>query len=199
MFLFVGGADQQPGVEVGPCDRTIWVTEPRGLFETANLVVRRELFERLGGFESWLVPQRGIELGEDVWFGWRARRAGARIAFAPDALVHHAVFRGGVRDLVRARRRLRYFPALAQRIPELRDELLWRRVFLTRRSAAFDAALAGVAAAVVARRPAPLVGAVPYALRLARDRRAAPVLLVGDAVGAAALVVGSVRYRSPVL
>jgi GT2 family glycosyltransferase len=190
----------EPGVAIGPCDRTIWVTSARGLFETANLVVRRELFERLGGFESWLVPSEGIELGEDVWFGWRARRAGARVGFAGDALVHHAVFRGGWRDVVRVRRRLRYFPALARRIPELREELLWRRVFLTRRSAAFDAAVAGVVGAALVRRAAPLALVAPYAVELARGgRRAAVPGVVGDAVGAASLVAGSVRYRSPVL
>ena len=197
--LVQGAVLPEPGVEVGPCDRTIWVTEARGLFETANLVVRRELFERLGGFESWLVPREGIELGEDVWFGWRARRAGARVAFAREALVHHAVFRGGWRDVVRARRRLQYFPALARRIPELREELLWGRVFLTRRSAGFDAAALGLAAALLSRRVAPLTLAAPYAAQVARDRRAAPVRLLGDAVGAASLVAGSVRYRSPVL
>src|SRR4051794_7038859 len=94
--LVQGAVLPEPGVEVGPCDRTIWVTEPRGLFETANLVVRRDLFERLGGFESWLVPRRGIELGEDVWVGWRARRGGAPGALlAPPPGGPPAVPRGG--------------------------------------------------------------------------------------------------------
>src|SRR4051812_35853077 len=89
--LVQGRVEPPPGVPVGPWDRTIRVARAHGLFETANLLVRRELFERLGGFEPWLTPRRGKELGEDVWLGYRARRAGARMAFVPEALVHHAV------------------------------------------------------------------------------------------------------------
>ena len=206
--LVQGAVAPEPGVEVGAFDRTIWVTRPHGLFETANLVVRRELFDALGGFESWLAPADGKELGEDVWFGWSARRAGARIRFAPDALVHHAVFPGGPGDLLAARARLRYFPALVARIPELREALLWGRVFLEPRTAAFDAALAGLAVAVVARRPAAAALALPYAALTARALRGHPprfkvklalARVAADAVGAWSLAAGSVAYRAPVL
>ena len=108
-------------------------------------------------------------------------------------LVHHAVFQRGPRDYVAERLRLRYFPAMAKRIPELRETFFWRRLFLTPRSAAFDAALAGVALAAVARRPWPLALAVPYA-RLARRRpRAFAVDVVADAVGLGSLLAGSAR------
>jgi glycosyltransferase involved in cell wall biosynthesis len=206
--LVQGAVLPEPGIDVGPFDRTIWVTRAHGLFETANLVVRRELYDALGGFESWLVPRDGKELGEDVWFGWSARRAGARVRFAPDALVHHAVFRGGPADLLAARRRLRYFPAMAARIPELRAELLWRRWFLTRRTAAFDLAALGLAAALAARRPAAAALAAPYAAEVARTLRGHPVAfkaklavasVAADAVGAWSLARGSVAYRAPVL
>jgi len=183
----------------GPFDRTLWVVAPCGLFETANLFVRRELFERLGGFEPWLSPARGKELAEDVWFGWRAVRSGARTAFSDAALVHHAVFERSPRDYVAERLRLRHFPVMAKRIPELRETFFWRRLFLTPRSAAFDAALAGVALAAVARRPWPLALALPYA-RLARRRpRAFAVDVVADAVGLGALLAGSARERTLVL
>jgi glycosyltransferase involved in cell wall biosynthesis len=206
--LVQGAVLPEPGVEIGPFDRTIWVTRPHGLFETANLTVRRELFDRLGGFESWLVPRDGKELGEDVWFGWRATRAGARIRFAAEALVHHAVFPGGPGDLLAARRRLRYFPAMAARIPELRSAFLWRRVFLSPQTAAFDAALVGVLAAVATRRPAAAALAAPYAVSTARALRGHPPLfkvklalarVAADAVGGWSLAAGSVAYRAPVL
>ncbi|HEV2814607.1 MAG TPA: glycosyltransferase family A protein, partial [Solirubrobacteraceae bacterium] len=129
----------------GPFDRTVHVRDAHGLFETANLLCRRELFDRLGGFERWLVPDDGKELGEDVLFGWRARRAGARIAFAADAVVRHAVFPRGAHGFVAERARLAAFPALAKRMPELRGTVLHRRAFLSERSLAFDAALAGLA------------------------------------------------------
>jgi glycosyltransferase involved in cell wall biosynthesis len=188
------------GAAIGPYDRFIWVDGEHGLYETANLLVRRELFERLGGFESVLVPRRGIELGEDVWLGWRARRAGAATTFAADALVRHAVFFRGPGAYVAERARLRFFPELAARIPELRDGFLHRRVFLSPRSARFDLAAAGVLGAMATRRPIALLAALPYAcaLRAARPR-AALVEIAADAVGAAALLYGSVRTRSPVL
>jgi glycosyltransferase involved in cell wall biosynthesis len=197
--LVQGRTTPPPGAQIGPFDRTLWVVRPWGLFETANMLVSRELFVRLGGFEPWLSPARSKELAEDVWFGWRAVRAGARTAFCEEALVHHAVFERSARDYVAERLRLRYFPAMAARIPELRDTFFHRRWFLTPRSAAFDAALAGIGLALATRRPWPLALAVPYA-RLARRRpRAWPVDVVADAVGLGALVAGSVAARSAVL
>jgi glycosyltransferase involved in cell wall biosynthesis len=197
--LVQGRTTPPPGEPVGPFDRTLWVLAPWGLFETANLLVRRELFDALGGFEPWLSPARSKELAEDVWFGWRAVRSGARTAFCDTAVVHHAVFARGPRGYVAERLRLRYFPAMAARVPELRDTFFHRRLFLTPRSAAFDAALAGALLAALTRRPWPLALALPYA-RLARRRpRAWPVDLLADAVGFGALVAGSVAARSPVL
>jgi hypothetical protein len=134
-----------------------------------------------------------------VWFGWRAVRSGARTAFCDEALVHHAVFERGPRDYVAERLRLRYFPAMAARIPELRSTFFHRRLFLTPRSAAFDAALAGLALAAASRRPWPLALALPYARIARRRRRTWPVDVAADAVGLAALLVGSARAHSLVL
>lgn len=192
---------------IGPYDRFIAVTSEYGLYETANLAVRRELFDALGGFESILTPRRGIELGEDVWFGWRARRSGAVTTFASGATVRHVVFPRGPRAYVAERLRLRFFPELARRVPELRDGFLHRRWFLSPRTLRFDAALTGLVLAATLRRGLPLLAAGPYARtawRQARDsgRRDLPVVLAvqvaADVVGAAALLVGSVRSRTPV-
>jgi glycosyltransferase involved in cell wall biosynthesis len=204
----VQGAVRPPeDVRPEPFDRTIWVDGEAALYETANLLVTRELFDRVGGFEDWLDAGIGKPLAEDVWFGWRARRAGARIAFSREALVHHAVFRRGWRPYVAERLRLVYFPAIVKRIPELRRELLFARLFLNRRTAAFDAGVAGALAAVVSGSPLPLAAAVPYIWMLVRGavgwRRHAPrvvaVEVLADAVGAMSLLAGSVRHRSPVL
>ena len=57
---------------------------------------------------------------------------------------------------VRERLRASYFPLIVARVPELRPAFLWRRWFLSSRSAAFDAAMLGLALALVrdaARRP----------------------------------------------
>jgi GT2 family glycosyltransferase len=193
---------------VGPFDRTVRVGQLTGLFETANLVVRAAWVARVGGFEPWLAPRRSKELGEDVWLGWRLSRAGARIAFAPDARVAHAVFPGTAGGFVAEHARLRYFPVMAARIPELRETLCHRRVFLSRRTAAFDLALAGLLVAGATRRPLPALAAVPYARHVWRaarpwGRRRAPAVaaarVAADVVGAAALLAGSVRARQPLL
>jgi hypothetical protein len=142
-----------------------------------------------------------------VWFGWRARRAGARIVFSPEALVEHAIFRRGLRQYIADRLRITYFPALIAKVPELRRELLFGRLFLNRRTAAFDLVVACAIAALAFSSVIPLVAAAPYAWMLMRSavrwRSRAPLALIGellaDAAGAAALVAGSVRYRAPVL
>jgi glycosyltransferase involved in cell wall biosynthesis len=202
-----GAVRPERGVRPMPFDRTIVVDGRGGLYETANLLVRRDLFNRLGGFEDWLGPVLGKPLAEDVWFGWRARRAGARVVFCDDALVEHAVFRRSLREYLADRLRLTYFPALVRRIPELRRELLVGRLFLNRRTAAFDLLVAGAVTALALSSPLPLAAGIPYLWLLLtsamRWRVRAPLAAIGDlladAAGAVALLAGSVRYRAPVL
>lgn len=196
-----------PAGPTGPYDRSVTVGRLGGLFETANLAVRREWFERVGGFERWLRPRRSKELGEDVWLGWRLRRAGARVGFAPAAVVRHAVFPGDPSSFVAAHARLRFFPQMVRRIPELRTALLYRRVFLNARTAQFDLAVAGVIAQLAAGSPIPLLLALPYlriVYRAARPcgRRAPQVAaarIAADIVGLGALLMGSVQARKVVL
>jgi glycosyltransferase involved in cell wall biosynthesis len=191
----------------GPFDRSLWVERETGLYETANLFVRRELFDRLGGFEAWLEPEVGKPLAEDVWFGWRARRAGANTRFAHDALVRHAVFPRGAIGHAEERRRFQYFPAMVAQMPELREHFLYRHLFLSRRSAAFDAAVAGATLAAWRRALWPLALAWPYVSMSARAERAArrraPLVMAAkagaDLVGLAYLLKGSARWRKPVL
>ena len=203
--LVQGAVHPVPDAQRGPWDRTLWVTAERGLYESANLFVSRELFERLGGFEEAVeLDHREAPFGEDAWLGWRARRAGARTAFSPEAEVHHAVFPRGAGGYVAERRRLRHFPALVARIPELRAHFLWHRWFLTPRTAAVSAAAAGALAALATRRALPVLGVAPYAGVLVREARTrgpgvAAVEAAADAVGLAALVRGSVRARRAVL
>ncbi len=198
--LVQGRVGPPPGIPVGPFDRTVYVPGLSHLYETANLFVRRALFEDLGGFEGWLMPDRSKELGEDVWLGWRARRAGARVEFCDAAAVHHAVFPRDAAGYVAERARLVHFPEIARRIPEVRDAVFYRRVFLNRRTALFDLAVAGAIGAIVLRRPALLAAVAPYARLAARDRpRVAGVRLAADAVGAVALVRGSLAARTLVL
>jgi glycosyltransferase involved in cell wall biosynthesis len=202
-----GAVRPDPTARRTPYDHTLRVPFETGLYETANLFVRSETFAALGGFEVWLEPEIGKPLAEDVWLGWRARRAGYRVAFESSALVDHAVFARSALEFVLDRRRLRYFPAIASKIPEVRASSFFGRVFLSRRSAAFDAAGIGVTAALATHAPAALIVAAPYAWLLARSARrwsrerpaVLAVLAARDAVALASLLQGSLRYRSLVL
>ncbi len=191
-----------------PFDRTVWVDGEVALYETANLFCRRSLFDRLGGFEDWLgTGVIGKPLAEDVWFGWRARRLEARIAFEQGALVHHAVFPRRPGEYVAERARRVYFPAIVAKIPELRGELLFAGLFLDRRTAALDLAALGALGAVATRSAVPLALAAPYLAMLARHSRrwgrraplSATVELGADLIGGGALLLGSLRSRTPVL
>ena len=210
--IAMGPVRPRPDVPRGPFARTLSIGRESPLFETANLAVRRELVDRVGGFEPF-APVPGVRtglrptvgeghFGEDAVFGWRARRTGARTAFVKDALVHHAVFPRGARGYVAERWRLRFFPALVREVPELRSRLTLR-IFLTRDSALFDLAVLGLLASMATRRRAPLVAALPYlkhrlvwrgGWRRSVARRNAAVV-AGDAVGFVALLRGSAAAR----
>jgi glycosyltransferase involved in cell wall biosynthesis len=211
--LVQGKVIPDPRAPRGPFDRTISVGREHGLYETANLFVRRPAFDAVGGFEDWLPVRIGKPLAEDVWLGWRVRRAGMRTAFAEDALVHHAVFPRGAREMIAEQLRVAYFPAMVRKVPELRETFLTQRVFLTPRSAAFDFALAGgvlaglAAAAGASPGLAAAVRAAPWASATLRDALrwgrwapwAALAYATRDAVGCAALAWGSLRSRCLVI
>jgi len=205
--LVQGAVHADPAASLGPFDRTVWVVEETGLYECASLFCDRALFDRVGGFEDWLGARLGKPLAEDTWFGWRARRAGARTRFAEGALVHHAVFARSAAGFVTERARLVYFPAIARQMPELRGTTFFARLFLSRRSATFDLALTGAAVSLTRRSPRPLLAALPWAWLVTKaarrwGRRAPQVAAVeaaADAVGAGALAIGTARARSPLI
>jgi glycosyltransferase involved in cell wall biosynthesis len=205
--LVQGAVQPDQGAARDPFDRTVTVPRETGLYETANLFVRRETFEEVGGFIELVEADISAPFGEDVWFAWRARRMGARTGFCEKALAYHAVFPRSMHDFVKERERCEHFPTLVSVMPELRDAFLYRRWFLTRRTAAFDAAIAGVLLSLRTRSALPLLMAAPYARMSGRDligwRRRGPRALAGnlwaDAVAFSALLRGSVRTRTPVL
>lgn len=60
----------------------------------ANLLVRREAFERIGGFYE------GLRAAEDTDFSWRLQQGGWRLEHRPEARVEHR-YRASVTDLRR--------------------------------------------------------------------------------------------------
>jgi glycosyltransferase involved in cell wall biosynthesis len=212
--LVIGKVLPDDVARLGPFDRTLWVTSLNGLFESANMFVRRELFERIDGFPAGLEPSdpadggAGAPFGEDVLFGWRACRTGARVEFCEDALAYHAITVRTPAEYVCERKRMALFPELVGLAPELRRAFLYRRYFLNRRSMRFDAAVACALCATVRRRPAYLAAGLPYLMTVIRGGldwgtgslpAVAAAQVSADAIGAAALIAGSVRSGSIVL
>jgi glycosyltransferase involved in cell wall biosynthesis len=188
-----------PGERRAPAtfERDVSVTAETGLYDAGNLFVSRALFDRHGGFET-----------DATSLAWRARRSGARTAFCANALVHRAAPALEPLEYVEEATTRRAVPAAVAGVPELRETLLHRRVFLSPRSMKLDLAVAGLALAAGRRSRLPLLAAVPYALELrrhARERggddwkRVAAIDAAADVLGAMALLHGSVESRRPVL
>ncbi|NJM07716.1 glycosyltransferase family 2 protein [Candidatus Gracilibacteria bacterium] len=64
-----------------------------GFGHGANMGVRREVLERLGGFDEALGAGGPLRSWEDREFGYRVLRAGGRIIYNPAALVYHRQWR----------------------------------------------------------------------------------------------------------
>ncbi len=196
------------GADLPPLAHFHSIEADSALYEACNMFYERRLFERLGGFPTRYFPRLLEPFGEDTELGWRARRAGARFCFEPDAVVRHAVVPRRVGAHLRYMWRGRGFPLLVKHAPELRTSFLHRRLFLSRRTARFDAAVAGV---LLARRwPAAALLAAPYLHALAATAgpegagpagrvRQVGLAAASDAVLGAGLAYGSVRFGEPVL
>lgn len=222
--LVQGRVTPDPKVPRTPFDRSLVVDRDGGFYQTANLFVRRETFDAVGGFRDWVLDERSqrrwaadlrrarasrTPIGEDTLFAWTARRLGARSAYAPEALVHHAVVPGTVLDDVADRWHWgRDMPGLAHLVPELRRATFHRRVFFNSVSARFDYAVAGLAAAAVTKRTCWLLTAVPYIRHVLEQSRRWPTRQrlayvagapVVEAATLVALLTGSVTWRSVIL
>ena len=214
-----GGADlvagrTSPFRPVAPLERA--VSEAKGgLFPSCNLVVRRSIYEAVGGFDAsaaerwgfrWTPGAKGLGFGEDTLFGWTVARS-HRAVYEEDALVLHRVFPPDRGEWFSRSWQMAAFPALVREVPELRGPLIRRGGQFSHRdrygfyatvAAAVvtrDARVTGVVAAgwaahrfqqTLRRAPLPLVDRV----------RALPVQMAIDAVQGTALVVGSIRART---
>jgi GT2 family glycosyltransferase len=182
----------------GVFSRTIRVERLGPQYEACNIFYPRELLERVGGFDEAF----GLfSAGEDTDLAWRSLEAGARTAFAPDALVFHAVHELGPLRTLREAMRLSQTALVFSRHPETRV-MLNRRLFwngwhyLVIRSL-FALALPGPLRRFLLTR---------HAMQLAARARAAgagpwavPFLLLYDAIETGAVARGAIRYRTLVL
>ena len=176
--------------------------EPVGSYaQTCNILYPRHLIERLGGFDEVAIA------GEDVDLSLRARREGAEIVAAPDALVNHAVESHTLPGIVRQNLKWRYLAYLVKRHPEFRRQLPLG-VFWDRDHLLVTAAIAGLLAAQRDRRALAL--AAPYLVsacsrrgRGARARVVSGIEVPGQFVRQVAEVLGmaagSLRHRTALL
>ncbi len=81
-----GTGHRETGVEIGEYDQGQH-DEQRDVLSvsSAGMLVRRETWDRLGGFEKRLPLFR-----DDLDFGWRVTKAGGRVVVAPEAVIFHA-------------------------------------------------------------------------------------------------------------
>ena len=194
--LVQGRTAPDPGGPLGRWAYTQDIGALTGLYEACNLFVRADDLRAAGGF-----PEHIGNFGEDVVAGWRVLRGGRRGVFCDDALVHHEVRHPGFGWFLRWSRLYRNWPLVVREVPEIRDGLLWHRVFLRRADAEVVAGIVGLTAAALLRRPLLAVAAAPWLRR--RVNRADLVesaqLLAFDVATVAALAEGSLRHRTLVL
>ena len=112
------------GLTVKPGGRPVRVrAEEAGQYILCNLVVRRELFLRVGGFEeAFYDPANGAFFREDADLGFRLERAGAKVERALDVVVTHPVELPRFLDPLRWTRRYEMDPLLETRFPRLFHE-----------------------------------------------------------------------------
>ena len=128
-----------------PWARSMSVDSQNEYFQTCNILYRRALVAELEGFDEGF---RAI--GDDTDLGWRALAGGARLAFAPDAVVtHDVVVRDFAADL-RSRRRWADTVRMVRKHPDAR-RLAWKP-YVYRRSHVPLLALAGALPLLVTRR-----------------------------------------------
>ena len=194
--VVMGRTLPDPAERRSPFTRSVVVEAAGPPYETCNILYPRDLLERLDGFDP-----RFWTCGEDTDLGWRAVRSGAPLAFAPDALVHHAVHRLGPVGALRVAPRWEGLTKLYRHHPDLRRVALHRGIFW---SPVHEQMFLALAALLLPRRvwPLSLLLLVPYARRLAWRRSGpvlAPFILLTDLIELAAVLRGAVRERVLIL
>ena len=169
-------------------------------FQTCNIAYPREVLERLEGFDEAF-----SHFGEDADLAWRAIEAGTPAVFAPDALTLHAVHPLGAPDVIRGSQRWADLVRAFARHPGLRRELFVHRIFW---KIAHERLLLALAGLLAARRTRGL--SLALVIRYARlhrqvhpswaeTLRSLPAHAAIDAAETAAMLRGSLRFRTLVL
>lgn len=191
-------ADPTDAVPAGPFSRTVEVTTLGPQFETCNIFYPREVLEELGGFDEGYGLTPG---GEDTDLAWRAIDAGVVTKLAPEAVVHHAVQRLGVRGMLRLAARWTAPTRVLAEHPQARA-MLYRGVFWNVWHYLLWRSIAALWGPAWLRRLV-LTLHLTQLRRRARETgggvRHVPFLILYDLVESWAIARGGLRYRTPVL
>ena len=148
---------------------------------TANMLVRREVFQETGGFRE------GLRVGEDVDFCWRMRGRGHTLLYVPHGKVAHR-HRHQLGQMLK--RRAQYGTSEAGLYATHRDK---RKRFIV--SVPAGISFLALAAAVLAMNPYPLC-AVPLALGLDMWRKAAALEKYNTGVPLRGLAAAALRSQA---
>jgi glycosyltransferase involved in cell wall biosynthesis len=206
--------DQQDG---RPFSYTIKVEGEWGYYEACNMGYRRDVLERLGGFDEAFrydceqPDDVGPIYGEDVDLAWRAKASGACVAFEPDAVVLHDVRRRSYANHLRDLRRREGIVLAVARNDRLRERCHFRWFWMRSHPPALLAAT-GIALAAASRSRAGRTAGVALTLPYLRHRTrvdplgrrrlwpiAIPLALVADLAEVVVFARASVRHRTLVL
>jgi glycosyltransferase involved in cell wall biosynthesis len=183
-------------------------------FPTANMIVRKGVFDAFGGFDenlSFRDPLNRATECADTDLAWRIIKAGYARRFEPRAVIWHEIEQQSLLQWVLEPTRLFLVPALVKRHPELRKSLLVARLFFYPPIWLLYAAVCLAAIAVMWQPllllllPPALVARGIHRTGSADPRRLAAhagrvmAHLPRMAVMIASLLYGSIRYRALVL
>ena len=186
---------------VHPHFRALAVEPPADTMQTCNILYPRALLERMGGFD-----ERAIT-GEDIDLGWRARRSGAQLVPASQAIVYHGIDALSTLDKIRSQAKWQHLAYVVKKHPHLRDDCEWGIWWKPEHA---RAVLAALALLVARRHPLALAGLVPYLRRerwrhgpgrrqQARSLMEIPTHFVVELAEVATFARGSLRYRTLLL
>jgi len=204
----VQGATKPDPLEIevmqwAPRPRSMDVDPPGPHAQTCNILYPRAALEAVDGFdESFPYPA-----GEDWDLAIRAKKAGYGYVGEPAALVYHACDEFGLWQAITFNKRWQSLPLVLKRHPEQRS-ILYKKLFWKHRHMWLPPAVAGVL--LQRRHPLALLLAAPYVMytlphhgTYPQGRLRAAFELLGfaavDAAEIAAMVAGSLRYRTVML
>lgn len=183
--------------------RSMSVGGENGFYETCNIGYRKDLLERLGGFDEGF-PRAA---GEDTDLAYRAIEAGARFRFADDALVFHDIVEQDAAAYLRNKLRWTGVVRTVRKNPQLRRVFLRGPVWLRAHALALFAFAAWIVAVVLRRPIGVAIGLGGTGLYVAHRRRAEPfpgavpprardlpLLLLGDLVEVTVHLVTDARF-----